>query len=143
MSNELEASRAVTPPVNGEDITGSAIAQIGKPGFCRSSAPVLCRKGHAVLLSHMARGRGGWRGQHGDFNMSCLGGRCREPDAPACDGAMCSLAGRRGPGGDGGPQLYPSKQGPAIGHRVAPPVGSVWLPVMRWQVILGNKADSK
>lgn len=36
MSNELEAGGAVTPPMNREDITGSAIAQIGKPGLCRA-----------------------------------------------------------------------------------------------------------
>lgn len=111
MSNELEASRAVTSPMNGEDITGSAIAQIGKPGLCRSSAPVLCRKGHTVPLSHMAKGRGGWRGQHGDFSLSCLGSRCREPDAPACDGATRSLRAEGGLEGAEGHSCTPVSKG--------------------------------
>lgn len=100
MSNELDASRAVAPPMNGRDITGSAIAQIGKPGLCGTSAPVLCRKGHAVLPSHVAEGRGSWRDQHVDFNMPRGGAGAGEPDPPAGNGTTCSLAGRRGPGED-------------------------------------------
>lgn len=32
MSNELDTCRAVTPQMNGGDIIGSAIVQLGKPG---------------------------------------------------------------------------------------------------------------
>lgn len=127
MTNELDASRAVTPQMNGRDITGSAIAQIGKPGLCGSSAPVLRRKGHAVPASHVAGGRGAWRDHHVDSSMPHGGAGTGELVSPAGDGIVCSLVGIGGPGKDKATtavsQHTRSSGGPAMGRCV--PVSGV------------------
>lgn len=112
--------------MNGRDITGSAIAQIGKPGLCGSSAPVLRRKGHAVPASHVAGGRGAWRDHHVDSSMPHGGAGTGELDSPAGDRIVCSLVGTGGLGRTKLPQLCPSTQG-AVGVQpwavVSPSVG--------------------
>lgn len=95
MSNELDTSRAVTPQMDRRDITGSAMAQIGKPGLVWQLSPCsLQEKSHCHTFPS-GRGQRSWRNQHVDINKPHGGTGAGELDPPAGNGTKCSPAGKR------------------------------------------------